>query len=104
MIFKRRSPLSKWAVGLDPKFTRAWLWLGEIYKSRRQHDLALQAYRKALEADSTQPVSYKALASTLIGMRRYDDAVPVSCRTWSIAPDDVDGPTGLGAVLFALKR
>ncbi len=94
----------KRAVGLDPKFTRAWLWLGEIYKSRRQHDLALQAYRKALEVDSTQPVSYKALASTLIGLRRYDDALPVLQDLVKVAPDDVDGPTGLGAVLFALKR
>jgi tetratricopeptide (TPR) repeat protein len=107
--YKKNDPLTeiaslKRAVGIDPKFTRAWLWLGEIYKSRRQHDLALQAYRKALEIDSTQPVSYKALASTLIGMRKYDDALSVLQDLVKVAPDDVDGPTGLGGVLFALKR
>jgi Flp pilus assembly protein TadD len=92
------------AVGIDPKFTRAWLWLGEIYKFRRQQDLALQAYRKALEVDPTLPVSYKALASTLIGMRKYDDALPLLQALVKAAPDDVDGPIGLGAVLLVLKR
>ncbi|MBV9183214.1 MAG: DUF3857 domain-containing protein, partial [Acidobacteria bacterium] len=35
------------AVEIDPKFVRAWLWLGEIYKANGQSDHALEAYRKA---------------------------------------------------------
>jgi len=94
----------KRAVEIDPKFARAWLWLGEIYKFRRQSELALQAYRKGLDIDPTQPVNYKALASTLIGMKRYDDALPVLQGLIKLAPDDADGPNGLGTAFFALKR
>jgi Domain of Unknown Function with PDB structure (DUF3857)/Transglutaminase-like superfamily len=33
------------AVEVDPKFTRAWLWMSEIYRFQRKLDLALDALR-----------------------------------------------------------
>jgi tetratricopeptide (TPR) repeat protein len=94
----------KRAVELDPKFTRAWSWLGEVYKFRLQTDLALQAYRKAIEADPQQPVNYKALGTTLLVLGRFEDAIPVWQELIKVGPEDASGPSGLGAALLALKR
>jgi len=94
----------KRAVALDPKFIRAWLWLGEIYKFTRQRDLALEAYRKAIDNDPDQPVSYKALGFTLMAAGKLEDAIPVWQQLIKIAPQDSDGPMGLGTVLLLMKR
>ena len=92
------------AVEIDPKFTRAWLWLGEIYRFTRQADLALQAYQKAVEVAPQEPVTYKALGFTLMGMRRFEEAIPVWQNLTKNAPDDSDGPANLATCLSRLKR
>jgi tetratricopeptide (TPR) repeat protein/transglutaminase-like putative cysteine protease len=92
------------AVDIDPKFARAWLWLGEIYKFTRQADLALQAYQKAVEVAPQEPVSYKALGFTLMGMRKFEEAIPVWQNFSKVAPDDSDGPANLATCLSRLKR
>lgn len=92
------------ALEIDPKFTRAWLWLGEIYKSTGQMDRALQSYRRAIEIDPQQAVSYKALGLTLYGMQRCDEAVPIFQELIKVAPNDSVGPGSLGACLLNLKR
>jgi tetratricopeptide (TPR) repeat protein len=92
------------AVEIDPKFARAWLWLGEIYKFTGQTDLALQAYQKAVEVAPQEPVSYKALGFTLMGMRKFEEAIPVWQNFSEIAPDDSDGAANLSTCLSRLKR
>jgi tetratricopeptide (TPR) repeat protein len=92
------------AVDIDPKFARAWLWLGEIYKFTQQLDLALQAYQKAVEVAPQEPVAYKALGFTLMGMRKFEEAIPVWENFSKIAPDDSDGPANLATCLSRLKR
>jgi tetratricopeptide (TPR) repeat protein len=92
------------AVEIDPRFTRAWLWLGEIYKFTRQTDLALQAYQKAVEVAPQEPVTYKALGFTLMGMRKFEEAIPIWQNFSKVAPDDSDGPANLAACLSRLKR
>jgi len=92
------------AVEIDPHFTRAWLWLGEIYKFNRQADEALKAYRTAIDIEPQQPVSYKALGFTLLSLRRFEDAIPVWQELIKIAPNDSTGPAGLGSALVGLKR
>jgi tetratricopeptide (TPR) repeat protein/transglutaminase-like putative cysteine protease len=92
------------AVEIDPKFTRAWLWLGEIYKFSGQIDNALQSYRKAIDVDPQQPVAYKALGFTLLGMRKFEDAILVWEELIKVAPNDGAGPAGLGSTMFSLKR
>jgi tetratricopeptide (TPR) repeat protein len=94
----------KRAVEIDPKFTRAWLWLGEIYKFTGQADSALQAYHRAMEVAPQEPVTYKALGYTLMGMRRFEEAIPVWQNFNRIAPDDSDGPANLATCLSRLKR
>lgn len=94
----------KRAVEIDPKFTRAWLWLGEIYQSRRQLDDAVKAYRKAIEVEPQQPVGYKALGFTLSMMQNPVDAITVWNQLIKLAPGDRTGPIGLGMSLMVLKR
>jgi tetratricopeptide (TPR) repeat protein len=94
----------KRAVEIDPKFTRAWLWLGEIYKFTGQADLALQSYQKAVDVAPQEPVSYKAFGFTLMGMRKFEEAIPVWQNFSKIAPDDSDGPANLASCLSRLKR
>jgi tetratricopeptide (TPR) repeat protein len=93
----------KRAVEIDPKFTRAWLWLGEIYKFTRQSDLAVQAYRKAVDIDQ-QPVSYKALGFALMGMGKFEDAIPVWQALVKISPDDPAALSALSGAFFAAKH
>ena len=92
------------AVEIDPKFIRAWLWLGEIYKYRGQTDDALRCYRKAMAVDPQLPVTYKALGSTLLWMENFDAAIPVWQDLIKVAPSDSTGPAGLAAALLGLKR
>jgi tetratricopeptide (TPR) repeat protein len=94
----------KRAVEIDPHFTRAWLWLGEIYKFSRQTDEALKAYRTAIDVEPQEPVSYKALGFTLLSLQRFEDAIPVWQQLIKIAPNDGTGPAGLGSALVGLKR
>jgi len=92
------------AVEIDPKWVRAWLWLGEIYKGMRQNDLALEAYRKAVVIDPDQAVSYKALGFMLAAAGKWEEAVVVWQQLIKIAPEKVDGYVNLGTALLWLKR
>lgn len=94
----------KHALEIDPKFTRAWLWLGEIYKFTGRQELAVQSYRKAIEADPNQLVSYKALGYTLSRMQKYEEAVSAWQDLLKLAPQNVNGLTGMAAALSSLKR
>ncbi len=95
----------KRAVDVDPKFTRAWLWLGEMYKfDGRQIDLAVEAYRAAIKLDPDRPVGYKALGTTLMGVRKYEEAIPVWQGLLKIAPEDSVGFASLGGALLSLRR
>jgi tetratricopeptide (TPR) repeat protein len=92
------------ALELDPKFARAWLWLGEIYKYRGQTDDALRCYRRALEVDPQQPVGYKAIGSTLLWLEKFEEAVPVWQDLIKVAPNDSAGPAGLASAMLGLQR
>jgi tetratricopeptide (TPR) repeat protein/transglutaminase-like putative cysteine protease len=107
--FQKKNPLGeiaslRHAVEIDPKFARAWLWLGEIYKFNRQPDLALEAYRTALEVAPEEPVSYEAMGFTLMEMRKFEEAIPVWQNFSKIAPEDSVGPVNLATCLSGLKR
>ncbi len=68
----------KHALESDPHFIRARMWLSQLYVFTGQRDLALEELRMAYGADPHQPVTYKALVASLLGVRKYDDVVP-SC-------------------------
>ncbi len=92
------------AVQIDPKFTRAWLWLADVYMYHRQNDSALAALRSAIANDPQETLSYKGLGFALMRLQRYDDAISAWQRLIKTAPDDPDGPENLGSALLAAKR
>lgn len=94
----------KRAVALDPKFTRAWLWLGGLHQFMGQKDSALEAYQKAIEAAPEEPVSYKTLGYALMAMRKFEEAIPVWQKFSKVSPADSDGPANLASCLSNLKR
>ena len=71
---------------------------------QNQVDASLDAFHKAMAADTTQPVIPGVLASSLMSISHYEEAVPVLQEFVKTYPDDVDGPTNLGICLFQLKR
>ena len=92
------------SVELDPKFERAWLWLGELHKFKQEPDAALTCYRKGIEADPQQPVGYVALGVTLMDRRKPEEALPVLQQLVKLTPEDSRAQTLLGSALMALKR
>lgn len=94
----------KHAVDIDPKFTRAWIWMGELYSFERKPDDAVAAFRSAVTNDPKQPLAYKGLGFALMGQRKFDDAIAVWRQLMSAAPTDPDAPTYLGGALLEAKH
>ncbi|MBA3913183.1 MAG: tetratricopeptide repeat protein [Acidobacteriales bacterium] len=92
------------ATKIDPKFTRAWLWLGEIYNDQRQFDLAVEADRKAVAVDPQEPISYKALAFTLLRAQRIEEALTAWQEFGKLSPQDPVGIHQLAGAYMRLKR
>jgi len=95
--------LLKRSLESDPKLTRAWLWLGQIYKYRHHPDLALEAYRTALRRDP-QPLTYKVLAFNLDDQGKHEEAVSVWRQLVTITPEDADAFSYMADSLFKLKQ
>jgi tetratricopeptide (TPR) repeat protein len=92
------------AVAADPKFTRAWLELGQILFTQMQNDAALDAFHKAIAADPDEPAVPKAVGYGLMASNHFADAVTVWLEYIKAHPDDGDGLTNLGNCLMALKK
>jgi tetratricopeptide (TPR) repeat protein len=92
------------SVAADPKFARAWVSIADLDFWNGRQSEALEAYRKAIAAEPTQPYPYKALGIALMGMRKFDDAIPIWQELLKNAPDDRDALMNLGTVYLANKR
>jgi tetratricopeptide (TPR) repeat protein len=92
------------AVRLDPTFTRAWLWLGDVYRSHGDEKASFAAYNSAIQNDPKETLGYKVLAYNQILKGRYEEAASTWKKLVAIAPDDADGQEGLGLVLVYLGR
>jgi tetratricopeptide (TPR) repeat protein len=92
------------AVEIDPKFTRAWLLLGQLQQFTLELDEALAAYRKAVALDSRLSVVYKILAFQLLGAKEFEGAIPVLQEFIKAVPNDSDGPANLATALTGLER
>jgi len=62
--------------------------LGHCYESEHQPGLAVQAYQRAIEMDSSRGDYYQALISLLLALRRTNDASVFVDRALAIAPND----------------
>lgn len=92
------------AVRLDPKFTRAWVLLGQMYMGGMQAEPGLHAFRSAVDCDPKQPLPYKFLAFALTSIARRTEAIQVWQNLAKVAPDDQDIASNMGSLLVAEKR
>jgi tetratricopeptide (TPR) repeat protein len=115
-----RSPLAalnalKRAVEKDPKFTRDWIFLGQMYLytgqpldqlhfASAQKEDGIKALRKAVETDPQQPLTYKVLAFALASQQRYAEAIQAWQDLAKISPENRDIPANMGSLLMAEKR
>ena len=72
----------------DPKFTRAWVTLGQFYMVSRKNDLAVDTFHKAVDSDPQSPVPRQMLALALSSSGRSDDAIKALQDLLKIKPDD----------------
>jgi len=71
------------SVAIDPRFERAWVFLGSAYAlnaslrlgGRQQYDKALAAYEKAIALNPTDPRPHVHMADILIETNRVEEAV-----------------------------
>lgn len=94
----------KYAVSLDPTFSRAWIELGWMYSATKDSSSALNAFQKAVESDPSQIVPYKILAYDYAFLGKRDDAIATWQKLKSIASDDPDVTPNLGGLYMAQKR
>jgi tetratricopeptide (TPR) repeat protein len=94
----------KYAVSLDPNFSRAWIELGWVYSASADKSSALNAFQKAVEADPKQILPYKILAFNYAFLGNRDNAITTWQRVQSMVPDDPDMAADLGGLYMAEKR
>jgi tetratricopeptide (TPR) repeat protein len=94
----------KEAVADDPKFTRDWLFLGQLYMASGQKDAGIDAFRRGVSSDPQRPVSYKVLAFALMSLGRRSEAIGVWQELAKVSPDDRDIPPNMGTLLVAEQR
>ena len=92
------------AVSADPKFTRAWVTLGQLLLAQKQVDAGVDAFHKAMAAAPEQTAIPVVLGFGLMADSQFEDAVPVWQDYMKAHPDDLDGPTNLASCLVHLKR
>lgn len=94
----------KYAVSIDPTFSRAWIELGWMYSASGDKNSGLGAYQKAVEANPSQLVPYKILAYDYAFLANRDEAIATWKKLQIIAPDDPDIAPNLGGLYVAQKR
>lgn len=92
------------AVGDDPKFVRAWVFLGELLMREQHPDDATAAFQKAIAVNPKEPATLRLYALCLTENSKYAEAVPQWQAYIKLVPDDPDGFDRLGLALVELKR
>ncbi|HEX3353394.1 MAG TPA: DUF3857 domain-containing protein [Terriglobales bacterium] len=92
------------AVEADPKFTRCWVLLAQVYMAFGRTEEALDAFSQAVVSDPTSPVPRKMLAFALNRLHRPDDAIRAWQELLKLTPADHDATAVLGNLLASQKR
>ncbi len=75
------------ALLIDGDNSRAWCQLGRIHKAEGDLDLALAAYQRAAEADSTNKPAHYELAMLYIQDDCHEEAIPHLEQVRALGPD-----------------
>jgi serine/threonine protein kinase/tetratricopeptide (TPR) repeat protein len=105
----------KQAIVADPAYAQAYAGLADTYSvisgyssgnaPREAHQLASVAARKAIELNDSLPEAHAAMAASLSGARKWDDAEREFRRALQLNPNNAHAHYFLAfTVLFPLKR
>jgi tetratricopeptide (TPR) repeat protein len=92
------------AVAADPKFTRAWVFLGRLLFSQKQKDAGIDALRKAIASDPQDVAIPKLLGFGLMMESQFSEAIPVWQDFIKAHPNDADGPLNLGSCFLQMQK
>jgi Domain of Unknown Function with PDB structure (DUF3857)/Tetratricopeptide repeat len=92
------------SVAADPKFIRAWVIVGEFLMMQNRTEPAIDAFQKAIAANSDEPITRKLFALSLAARSKFTEAVPQWQAYIKLVPGDPDGFDHLGLALMELKR
>ena len=82
------------AVQLDPKFYRAYVALGEIYKEQKDFEKALEYYLKAEPGFNNEIAILFEIGMALFRLKRYDEAKSYLAQVSILFPQpSIDKPT-----------
>lgn len=72
---ERASEVWKYAIRLDPAYSRTWSNLGRVQLELGQFDLAVGSLKRAVREGPTNPIPRVNLASLLMKLDRFEEAV-----------------------------
>lgn len=78
--------------------------LGSTYHDKRQFELAVAHYRKAIQADSTFKPVYNDIAAALGSLGRYEEAIPYAKKVLEESPSHWPALGTLVACLSSVER
>lgn len=91
----------KRAIELNPSYVPAYLWYGlTCLASTGRMSEALMAIRKARDLDPLSPITNTNLASVLLKMGRYDEAIRIYKETIDLEPSFFWAYRDLGLALY----
>jgi non-specific serine/threonine protein kinase len=95
------------AVARDPGYARAWASLGHALNLKGQFlsipalgARGLECLRRAVEIDPALATAQHLLASALLGLRRYDEALQAVRESLRLDPESAGARTMLGRILW----
>jgi tetratricopeptide (TPR) repeat protein len=72
---------------IDPDYAPALLRLGLVCNAARRYDEGAQHLRRAADRQPSNPDTHEALAESLYGLRRYEEAAASADRALKLSPD-----------------
>ena len=76
------------AIADDPLYPEPLMVMGDIYRARRQTDLAAAAYRRAIEIGKQDAEAFTAVAQALVDGGKAREATVWAARAVEMAPRD----------------
>jgi tetratricopeptide (TPR) repeat protein len=92
------------AADQEPATKEGWEQLGQAYSGLNQHEKAVQAFQKQVEADPYHAHANGEMAAELQQLGRFDDAIAAYRKQIEIAPSEKVAHKQLGLLLVQLKR
>lgn len=86
---------AKRGIELFPDDYRAFLYLGDAYRGKKQYDNAIAAYKKAVELNPNDFSGYLGLSACYAAKKQYDSEIKFLQKAQELAPDNPD-------ILFAI--